>query len=176
MDDMSLTPEQTERVLALVADLAREGRTDELGEFLEHGVPVDVQDSGGNSLLMLAAYHGHATTVELLIAAGADPDLRNDRDQAPITGAMFKGERAVALDPRQANAIEALARIQPDALAVEHRVLDDGAHELAVLLVVGLEPAPVGELHAGVVDRPDAVPPGREDRRRRRECALRPGT
>ena len=104
MDDMSLTPEQSERVLALAADLAREGRSDELGEFLDHGVPVDAQDASGNSLLMLAAYHGQAGTVQLLLAAGADPNLRNDRDQAPITGAMFKGERAVVRLLRDAGA------------------------------------------------------------------------
>ena len=104
MDAMSLTPEQSERVLALAADLAREGRSDELGEFLDHGVPIDAQDADGNSLLMLAAYHGQAGTVQRLLEAGADPNLRNDRDQAPITGAMFKGEQAVARLLRDAGA------------------------------------------------------------------------
>ena len=87
-----LTPEQTERVVALAMDLARGGSTEELMEFLEHGLPVDVVDGSGNSLLMLAAYHGHAATVRALVAAGADVDLRNERDQAPVAGALFKGE------------------------------------------------------------------------------------
>jgi ankyrin repeat protein len=52
---------------------------------------VDVRDPAGNTLLMLAAYHGHADTVAALIRHGADPDLRNDRDQSPIAGALFKG-------------------------------------------------------------------------------------
>lgn len=92
---MSLTPEQTERVLEIARDLARAGEHVELGEFLERGVPVDVQDLDGNSLLMLAAYHGQSRTVRMLLAAGADPNLCNARGQAPITGAMFKGEREV---------------------------------------------------------------------------------
>jgi ankyrin repeat protein len=86
-----LTPEQTERVVAIAMDLAREGGTEQLLEFVAHGLPVDVRDPAGNTLLMLAAYHGHADTVAALIRHGADPDLRNDRDQSPIAGALFKG-------------------------------------------------------------------------------------
>ncbi|WP_370664771.1 ankyrin repeat domain-containing protein [Streptomyces sp. IBSBF 2507] len=86
-----LTPEQTERVVAIAMDLAREGRTEQLMEFVAHGLPVDVRDPAGNTLLMLAAYHGHADSVRTLVRHGADPDLRNDRDQSPIAGALFKG-------------------------------------------------------------------------------------
>ncbi|MFD5050106.1 ankyrin repeat domain-containing protein [Streptomyces tendae] len=86
-----LTPEQTERVVAIAMDLAREGRTEQLLEFVAHGLPVDVRDPAGNTLLMLAAYHGHADSVRALVRHGADPDLRNDRDQSPIAGALFKG-------------------------------------------------------------------------------------
>ncbi len=73
-------------------DLARGGRFDELQEFVQRGLPVDVQDAEGNSLLMLAAYRGHLQTVRTLLALGADVNLRNDRDQTPIAGALFKGE------------------------------------------------------------------------------------
>ncbi len=76
-------------------DLAREGRAEELAEFVERGLPVDVQDEEGNSLLMLAAYRGQVGTVRRLIALGADVDLRNARGQSPIAGALFKGEDEV---------------------------------------------------------------------------------
>jgi ankyrin repeat protein len=79
----------------MAMDLAREGRTSELAEFLDHGFNVDEQDGEGNSLLMLATYHGRVDTVELLLTRGADPDLRNHRDQTPIAGALFKGEDAI---------------------------------------------------------------------------------
>lgn len=92
---MPLSPEQTARVTALAMDLAREGRGEELADFVEHGLPVDVRDEAGNTALMLAAYHGHADTVSLLLRLGADPDLRNDRDQSPVAGALFKGEDEV---------------------------------------------------------------------------------
>lgn len=76
-------------------DLAREGRTDELTEFLDHGLGRDVRDPDGNTLLMLAAYHGREETVGMLLERGADPDIRNARNQAPIAGALFKGEDLV---------------------------------------------------------------------------------
>jgi ankyrin repeat protein len=95
MTESPLTPEQQARVVAIAMDLAREGRTAELLEFLDHGLPVDVADRDGNTLLMLAAYHGHADTVETLVARGADVDRRNDRDQSPVAGAIFKGEESV---------------------------------------------------------------------------------
>jgi ankyrin repeat protein len=90
-----LTPEETARVIELSMHFAREGMTEELVANVDHGLPVDVQDLDGNTLLMLAAYHGHAETVRRLIERGADVDRRNQRDQAPVAGALFKGEDEV---------------------------------------------------------------------------------
>ncbi|MDN5791149.1 MAG: ankyrin repeat domain-containing protein [Micrococcales bacterium] len=95
MTDASLSPEQQERVVAIALDLAREGRTRDLLEFIDHGLPIDVTDAAGNTPLMLAAYHGRPETVTALIERGADVDLRNARDQSPLAGALFKGEDAV---------------------------------------------------------------------------------
>lgn len=104
MSDAALTPEQTERVVALALDLARQGDTEQLVEFVDHGLPVDVADADANTALMLAAYHGHAGTVRALLDRGADPDLRNVRDQAPIAGALFKGADDVVAVLREAGA------------------------------------------------------------------------
>ncbi|MFJ3705873.1 MULTISPECIES: ankyrin repeat domain-containing protein [unclassified Streptomyces] len=90
-----LSEEQTDQLVVIVTDLARQGRTEELLEFFDHGLPVDVQDHEGNTALMLAAYHGHTETVGALIGRGADVDLRNARDQSPVAGALFKGEDAI---------------------------------------------------------------------------------
>ena len=54
-------------------------------------VPVDLTDHQGNTLLMLAAYHGHAELVDGLAERGADVDTANDRDQVALAGALFKG-------------------------------------------------------------------------------------
>ncbi len=42
--------------------------------------------------VMLAAYHGHAPLVRLLIEHGANPNCLNDRGQTPLAGAVFKME------------------------------------------------------------------------------------
>jgi ankyrin repeat protein len=77
-------------------DAARQGDTDMLRPMLEAGMPVELKDGKGNTLLMLAAYHGNARTVELLLEKGAAPDARNDRDQTPLAGVAFKGHLDVA--------------------------------------------------------------------------------
>jgi ankyrin repeat protein len=41
---------------------------------------------------MLAAYHGHAPLVKLLLQHGANPNSLNDRGQSPLAGAVFKHE------------------------------------------------------------------------------------
>lgn len=45
--------------------------------------------------IMLAAYHGHATLVSLLLSHGANPNILNDRGQSPLAGAVFKNEKEV---------------------------------------------------------------------------------
>lgn len=77
-------------------DLARAGETERLLRFVATGLPVDLVNGSGDSLLMLAAYHGHADTARALVKAGADIDKRNDRDQSPLAGAVFKDYQDVA--------------------------------------------------------------------------------
>ncbi|WP_225994179.1 ankyrin repeat domain-containing protein [Actinomadura rudentiformis] len=76
-------------------DLARTGQTERLIAHVEAGVPVDLADDKGDTLLMLAAYHGRADTVRALVARGADPERPNDRGQRPLAGAVFKKEAGV---------------------------------------------------------------------------------
>lgn len=85
-------------------DRARAGEGQRVGAYLDVGVPADLTDSSGNTLLMLAAYHGHADTVATLISRGATVDARNDRGQTPITGAVFKGYPQVVQALLAANA------------------------------------------------------------------------
>jgi uncharacterized protein len=74
----------------MLFDLARAGDTDALAALVDRGVPVDLRDAGGNSLLMMAAYHGHAGTARALAERGADVDLLNDDGRSPLAGAVFK--------------------------------------------------------------------------------------
>ena len=89
---MNETPDADAIALAQqLLDDAREGNIERLTGYLDAGVPVELTDTAGNTLLMLAAYHGHASTVAALIERGALVDAINDRGQSPIAGALFKG-------------------------------------------------------------------------------------
>lgn len=77
-----------------LAALARAGRRDELVAALGDGSP-DCVDHKGDSLVMLAAYHGHADLTALLLDLGADPDLRNARGLSPLDGAAWKGDARI---------------------------------------------------------------------------------
>jgi hypothetical protein len=72
-------------------DAARDGNTGLLGSYLAAGAPAGLTNAAGDSLLMLAAYHGHADTVRLILQHGADANAANDRGQTPLAGAVFKG-------------------------------------------------------------------------------------
>jgi ankyrin repeat protein len=74
---------------------ARTGQTAALSAYIDAGVPADLTNDKGDSLLMLAAYHGHADTVRALVERGADPGKQNDRGQTPLAGAVFKNEPEV---------------------------------------------------------------------------------
>ncbi|AEF38551.1 ankyrin repeat domain-containing protein [Hoyosella subflava] len=73
-------------------DMARRGDVRALAAYLDAGVPANLSNGKGDTLLMLAAYHGHAEVVTLLVERGADVDQQNDRGQTPLAGAVFKGE------------------------------------------------------------------------------------
>lgn len=78
-----------------VFDLARCGGTDTIAAYVDAGVPANLTNDRGDTLVMLAAYHGHAATVAALLSRGAEPDRANDRGQTPLAGAVFKGEDEV---------------------------------------------------------------------------------
>lgn len=87
-------PELDDATLALanqLFDLARQGDTESLRGPLAKGLAVNIRDSNGNSLLMLASYNGHLDASKLLLEHGADPELANSRQQTPLSGAAFKG-------------------------------------------------------------------------------------
>lgn len=83
------------RIVTFAMDCARDGQTQLLADFLDGGFPADQPDPQGNTVLMLAAYHGHPDTLQMLLDRGADPDRLNDRGQSPVAGALFKGEHEV---------------------------------------------------------------------------------
>lgn len=70
---------------------------------------------------MLATYHGHMSTVQMLVEKGAELDILNDRGQSIVAGAVFKGygdivkylaEQGADLAAGQPNAIECAQMFQ----------------------------------------------------------------
>ena len=78
------------------AELARQGKAEELSALLKQGLDVNLRDAKGNSLLMIAAYQGRVETVAMLLKAGAQVDLRNEKGQTPLGGVAFKGYAEIA--------------------------------------------------------------------------------
>jgi hypothetical protein len=92
--NFELTPVEEQRyaeLQQLALDFARRGAVRELTSMLDHGLPVNLSDLKGNSLLMLACYHGHEELVRDLVSRGARVDEQNHRGQTPLGGAAFKG-------------------------------------------------------------------------------------
>src|ERR1700677_1238018 len=81
---------------AVALDYARCGETEPLAQMLRHGLPVNLADTKGNTLLMLASYNGNLETARLLLEQGAEADRRNDRGQTPLGGVAFKGCAEIA--------------------------------------------------------------------------------
>lgn len=71
-------------------DLARQGDTAALEPYLRAGAPADLTNDNGDSLIMLASYHGHLDTVRALLRHQADPNRVNDKNQTPLAAALFK--------------------------------------------------------------------------------------
>ncbi len=82
-----------------VFDLARAGATEELAAYVDAGVPVNLTNDKGDTLLMLASYHGHAELARLLLEHGADPNL-------PQGGSGFR-----AIDAARQNGDERLEQL-----------------------------------------------------------------
>jgi ankyrin repeat protein len=78
-----------------VFDLARDGATAELAAHLDAGIPVNLTNSDGDTLLILAAYREHIDTVRLLLDRGADTARVNGRGQTALAAAVFRNAGAI---------------------------------------------------------------------------------
>jgi ankyrin repeat protein len=73
-----------------IFDLARSGAADELAGHVAAGVPANLTNAKGDTLLILAAYHNHPPVVAALLERGADPARVNDRGQTALAAAVFR--------------------------------------------------------------------------------------
>jgi ankyrin repeat protein len=76
-------------------DLARSGHTDELAAQVDAGLPVNLTNDSGDTLLILAAYHARPDTVAALVLRGADVSRANDRGQTALAAGVFRQSREI---------------------------------------------------------------------------------
>ncbi|MDO5618699.1 ankyrin repeat domain-containing protein [Kocuria sp.] len=96
--DAGGTPELTPAELELLQsmfDAAREGRTEYLASAVEQGVPVNLTNGKGDTLLNLAAYHEHPQTVAMLLEHGADTERVSDMGFTALICAVFRGNQSI---------------------------------------------------------------------------------
>lgn len=109
--------EQELEFLNSVFDLARNNKPVALKSLFDQGVPVDLTNSKGDTLLILAAYHEHADLVQLLINEGADLDRLNERGQTALVCSAFRNNLPIARMLLDAGANETLGTQTPAEVA-----------------------------------------------------------
>ncbi|MDQ3738555.1 MAG: ankyrin repeat domain-containing protein [Actinomycetota bacterium] len=78
-------------------DLARSGDSATLVGYVDAGVPVDLTNPSGDTLLILAAYYDQPGTVAALLERHADVARVNDRGQTALAAAVIRRSDAVEL-------------------------------------------------------------------------------
>ncbi len=79
-------------LLTLIFDHARNGETEALKLYLDAGYTPNIVSPRGDSLLIVAAYHGYPDLVKLVLAQPNVPvDFQNKMGFTALTGASFKG-------------------------------------------------------------------------------------
>jgi ankyrin repeat protein len=102
--------------LASMFDVVREGESAQLTSLLDRGLPVNLTNGKGDTLLILAAYHKHGDLVRVLLERGADTARVNDRGQTALAAAVFRDTPRIVTDLLDAGADPELG--EPNALAV----------------------------------------------------------
>lgn len=124
-----LTDEQVDYLNSLF-DLARSGQADTLLRELDRGVPVNLADHKGDTLLILATYNDHPALVRTLLERGAEVGRLNARGQSVLTCAVFvQNEESVRMlldagaDPDQ-GPVSARAAVEMFGLDAMRPLLD----------------------------------------------------
>ena len=62
----------------------RNNKVDEVGALMDDGVPPDIRDESGNTLLAVACQNGHKRLTRAMLKRGADINAQNRRGQTPL--------------------------------------------------------------------------------------------
>jgi len=93
-----MTGELTEDELDLLRqsfEWARTGDVARMAQLLTKGVPSNLTNDRGDTLLILAAYHRQEEMVRLLLEHRADVERFNDNGQTALGAAIFRQSPAI---------------------------------------------------------------------------------
>jgi len=116
--DANSLPADTINFANRMFDAAREGNSELLLQAVDAGLPANLTNNNGNTLLMLAAYAGHTELTKGLLQRKADPNRTNDLGQSIIAGAVFKAHDGVVRVLVEAGADPRIGK--PTALETAH--------------------------------------------------------
>ncbi len=95
-ESVKLDAATIEKLGQIAISAAREGDLKTIEEYVKEKLPLDVKSSRGDTLLILAAYHGHSEIVELL---ASQPSIKidelNKMGFTALSGAAFKGDAKI---------------------------------------------------------------------------------
>jgi len=119
---------------------AREGDTKTLAAYFKAGQPVNVANTRGDTMLILAVYHGHTEAVELILKQPKlTLDHRNAMGFTALDGAAFKGSVPLAKLLVKAGA-DLNAKPASGKTALMLAALTDRAEMVEYLLATGADP------------------------------------
>lgn len=115
-------------------DLARQGRSGPLGEMIDAGVPIDVRNPRGDTVLIVATYAEQEHTVADLVRRGADLNAVNASGQSAISCAVFRKNETLlrmlleaGADP-DAGPLSAIAITEQFSIPEMRAILDEYAN------------------------------------------------
>ncbi|WP_239994304.1 ankyrin repeat domain-containing protein [Photobacterium phosphoreum] len=91
------------KLISLFFDAARIGNNEVLNEFISAGFPMNERNAQSYTALMVTAYYGHESSVELLLNKGANACIEDKRGNTALMGALLKGEIKIARKLYNAN-------------------------------------------------------------------------
>lgn len=82
--DLGINSGVSEKDVEDIFSYARHGRCNDIERLLDRGIPLNVRDEYGNTLLTIACQNGNKKVAKLVLRRGADINARNHKGNTPL--------------------------------------------------------------------------------------------